>query len=113
MVGTMKKPFGTHAYVLSKSGARKLPDHSWRATHHEDCVIWGMFDLDLYCVHPLLVFQDSSPSTVGAIASGPETWIPSSIKMEDYTKMKLEWVWNEVSLELLELLSSSHEGGIC
>ncbi|CAJ1969674.1 unnamed protein product [Cylindrotheca closterium] len=94
------RPFGTHAYILSKRGAKKLLDRSWRATYHVDCVIWGMRDLDLYIAHPLLVYQDSSPSTVGAITSGPETWIPSSIQMDDYTKMRLEWVWNEAVIRI-------------
>jgi GR25 family glycosyltransferase involved in LPS biosynthesis len=95
-----KRPFGTHAYVLSKRGAEKLLRLAWKATYHVDCVIWGMKELDLFISHPLLVYQDSSPSTVGAITSGPETWIPSSIKMDDYTKMSLEWVWNEAIIRI-------------
>lgn len=94
------RPFGTHAYVLSKRGAAKLLDRAWKATYHVDCVIWGMLDLDLYMVDPLLVYQDSSPSTVGAITSGPETWIPSSIQLDDYTGMRLEWVWNEAVIRI-------------
>jgi GR25 family glycosyltransferase involved in LPS biosynthesis len=90
-----KRPFGTHAYVLSQRGAKKLLKLAWKAAYHVDCVIWGMEELNLYICDPLLVYQDSSPSTVGAITSGIETWIPSSIKMDNYTQMSLEWVWNE------------------
>ena len=94
------RPFGTHAYVLSKRGAEKLLRLAYKATYHVDCVIWGIQQLDLYMVHPLLVYQDSSPSTVGAITSGIETWIPSHIKMDDYTHMSLEWVWNEAVIRI-------------
>jgi hypothetical protein len=48
----------------------------------------------------LLAFQDDSPSTVGAITSDIETWIPSSIRLDNYTNMSLEWVWNEPILRI-------------
>eukprot|EP00977_Amphora_coffeiformis_P007795 scaffold1697_cov180-Amphora_coffeaeformis.AAC.31 len=36
------RPFGTHAYVLSKRGAEKLLRRAWKATYHVDCVISGI-----------------------------------------------------------------------
>ena len=95
-----RRPFGTHGYVLSKNGALKLLQKAWYATYHVDCVIWGIQDLNLYICDPLLVYQDTSPSTVGAITSGIETYIPDSIIMDDYTKMTLKWVWNEAVIRI-------------
>jgi GR25 family glycosyltransferase involved in LPS biosynthesis len=90
------RPFGTHAYALSKRGAEKLLQLARKAAYHVDCVIWGMPELDLFICDPLLAYQDySCISTVGSITSGIETMIPTKIKMDDYTKMPLVWVWNE------------------
>ena len=87
-------------HVLSKNGASKLLQKAWYATYHVDCVIWGIRDLHLYICDPLLVYQDTSPSTVGAITSGIETLIPDSIVMDDYSKMTLKWVRNEAVIRI-------------
>eukprot|EP00546_Thalassionema_frauenfeldii_P011802 CAMPEP_0178907302 /NCGR_PEP_ID=MMETSP0786-20121207/7294_1 /TAXON_ID=186022 /ORGANISM="Thalassionema frauenfeldii, Strain CCMP 1798" /LENGTH=210 /DNA_ID=CAMNT_0020579083 /DNA_START=271 /DNA_END=900 /DNA_ORIENTATION=+ len=89
-----KRPFGTHAYAISKRGAKKLLDLAWKATYHVDSVVWGIPELNLFNCDPLLAYQDSScVSTVGSVTSGIETWIPSGIMMDQYTKMPLVWVW--------------------
>lgn len=101
------RPFGTHAYALSKQGAEKLLRLARKATYHVDCVIWGMPQLDLYICDPLLAYQDySCVSTVGSITSGIETLIPKHIQMDDYTKMPLVWVWNEpvIRIPLLDVI---------
>jgi GR25 family glycosyltransferase involved in LPS biosynthesis len=95
-----KRPHGTHAHVLSKRGAANLLTLAPRITYHVDVVMWGLKGLNLLICDPLLAFQDDSPSTVGAITSGIETWIPSSIRLDNYTNMSLEWVWNEPILRI-------------
>lgn len=79
------RPLGTHAYILSKRGAQKLMQRASKATWHVDCVMWGIKELDLYICDPMLVFQDtSSPSTVGAVTKGIETWLPKWT-LDEYT----------------------------
>lgn len=94
------RPLGTHAYILSKRGARKLLKLASRATWHVDCVIWGIRDLDLFLCDPMLVFQDTeSPSSVGAVTKGIETWLPKW-RMDDYTGVSFEWAMNEPFLRI-------------
>jgi GR25 family glycosyltransferase involved in LPS biosynthesis len=89
------RPLGTHAYILSQRGARKLLQLASRATWHVDCVIWGIRELDLFLCDPMLVFQDAeSPSSVGAVTKGLETWLPKW-RMDEYTGVSFEWAMNE------------------
>jgi len=95
-----RRPFGTHAYVLTKGGAKKLIHHAWIVNGHVDVVAWGVRDLCIVACHPMLAHQSmETPSTIGAVTSGIETWIPK-IKLCDYTGITLEWVWNEPVLRL-------------
>jgi GR25 family glycosyltransferase involved in LPS biosynthesis len=94
------RPLGTHAYILSQRGARKLLNRASKATWHVDCVVWGIRELDLFICDPMLVFQDTeSPSTVGAVTTGIETWLPKW-KMDDYTGASFEWAMNEPFLRV-------------
>jgi GR25 family glycosyltransferase involved in LPS biosynthesis len=94
------RPLGTHAYILSKRGAAKLLGRASKATWHVDCVIWGIRDLNLYLCDPMLVFQDTeSPSTVGAVTRGLETYLPKW-KMDEYTNASFEWAMNEPFLKI-------------
>ena len=96
-----RRPFGAHAYVLSPRGARLLLSRASRVAYHVDVVAWGLPELKLYSCDPMLVFQDSTtPSTLGGKTRGWETWIPRDIVVDDYTKMSLEWVFNEPFLRL-------------
>lgn len=89
------RPLGTHAYILSQRGAQKLLRLASKATWHVDCVIWGIPELDLFLCDPMLVFQDTeSPSTVGSITKGLETWLPKW-RIDDYTGASFEWAMNE------------------
>jgi hypothetical protein len=48
----------------------------------------------------MLVFQDTeSPSTVGAITKGVETWLPKW-QIDDYTGASFEWAMNEPFLRV-------------
>ena len=90
-----QRPYGTHAYLLSRRGARKLLERVPLAVHHVDNVAWGVRDLDLYLTHPMLAFQRfEAPSTVGANEGGIEARLPRLV-LDEYTGVTLHWTWNE------------------
>lgn len=94
------RPLGTHAYILSQRGARKLLSLASRATWHVDCVIWGIRELNLFLCDPMLAFQDAeSPSSLGAVTKGVETWLPKW-KMDEYTEVRFDWAMNEPFLRI-------------
>jgi hypothetical protein len=75
-----RRPFGTHAYALSRRGAEKLLKRAAVASYHIDVVIWGMPDLELYCCAPMLAHQAfDAPSTIGAVLGGLEVKPPSPV----------------------------------
>ena len=90
-----RRPFGTHAYVLSRRGAAKLLRRASLATGHVDAVAWGIADLQLLCCDPMLAHQAmEAPSTIGAITGGLEAWLPK-FKVDEYTGVTFEWAFNE------------------
>lgn len=89
-----RRPFGTHAYVLSKRGAAKLLRVASLASMHVDAVAWGIQELNLYCVHPMLAHQAFDDSTVGGTQRGPEALIPNLV-IDPYTRITLRWAFNE------------------
>ena len=89
-----RRPLGAHAYLLSKRGARKLLEACSKASGHVDVVAWGMPDLTVVSVHPMLAHQNAaSPSTIGAVTEGLETRLPRLV-IDDYTGIVFEWVFN-------------------
>lgn len=76
-VHTPLRPFGTHAYVISPSGARKLLAAAPRASYHVDVVAWGLRSLRLFAVHPLLAKQTHGDTTIGG--QNDRTWLPEII----------------------------------
>ena len=91
-----QRPFGMHAYILSKRGAKKLVRHAYVANGHVDVTAWGLRELVLLCADPLIAHQDmKSQSTIGAVTRGIETRIPRAIKVDKYTNITLEWALNE------------------
>ena len=64
-VHTPLRPFGTHAYVVSEQGAKKLLAAAPRANYHVDVVAWGLRSLKLHAVHPLLAKQTHGDTTIG------------------------------------------------
>ena len=91
-----ERPFGMHAYILSRRGAEKLVRAASIANGHVDVTAWGLHSLVLVCRDPLIAYQDmDSPSTIGAVTRGLETKIPRSIKVDEYTNIALEWALNE------------------
>ena len=82
-----RRPYGCHAYLLSHRGAAKLMARASLANWHVDGVAWGIRDLNLYCVAPLLAHQAFvDPSTLGATMRGLEARIPRVI-VDEYTKV--------------------------
>lgn len=96
------RPFGTHAYVLNRRGAKKLMDNASIVNGHVDSVAWSLPELNLLCTHPLLAYQDmSSESTIGGITSGLETRLYSKTAyIDDYTRVTMEWAFNEPVLRI-------------
>lgn len=62
------RPAGTHAYLVSHSGAKKLMERFPLARYHVDLVAWGFQDLKLYAANPFLASQlfDDETSTVAS-----------------------------------------------
>jgi len=95
-----RRPLGAHAYIVSKRGAKKLIKGCWRVSGHVDVVAWGMTNLTVVSLHPMLVHQNmGSVSTIGAVTNGLETNLPKLI-LDDYTGIVLEWIYNAPVLQL-------------
>ena len=89
------RPFGTHAYVLSRRGAQKLLDKAAKAAAHVDAVAWGIKDLQLLLTHPMLAYQGfEEPSTIGSITDGWEESLPNWV-VDEYTHVTFKWAFNE------------------
>ena len=90
-----RRPFGTHAYALSKRGAAKLLRRASKASIHVDAVAWGLPELNIYCVHPMLAYQAfDQPTTIGDTSGGLEERLPN-ICIDPYTRITLKWCFNE------------------
>lgn len=74
---TPLRPFGTHAYAISESGARKLLAASPKASYHVDVIAWGLRKLNLYAVHPLLAKQTHGDTTIGG--HNDRSWLPEIV----------------------------------
>ena len=90
-IHTPLRPFGTHAYLISEVGARKLLAAAPRASYHVDVIAWGMRKLNLYAVHPLLAKQTHGDTTIGG--HNDRSWLPE-IVIDRYTGTDFAWAWN-------------------
>uniref|UniRef100_A0A7S2NN96 Uncharacterized protein n=1 Tax=Haptolina brevifila TaxID=156173 RepID=A0A7S2NN96_9EUKA len=90
-IHTPLRPFGTHAYVISERGAKKLLAAAPRASYHVDVVAWGVSNLRLFAVHPLLAKQTHGDTTIGGAVD--RSWLPNFI-IDDYTGTDFAWAWN-------------------
>lgn len=77
------RPAGTHAYVLSLSGARKLLAQLPRARYHVDLAAWGLPELRLFGAASLPAKQAFGASTVSSRSQGGSSW----------TQRLLRWCW--------------------
>jgi len=85
------RPFGTHAYVVSERGARKLLHLCPKVNYHVDVVAWGLRKLRLYAIHPLLAKQTHADTTIGGLTD--RSWTPKFI-IDPYTGADFAWAWN-------------------
>lgn len=97
------RPFGTHAYVISPVGARKLRERCPRASFHVDVAAWGQSDLRLYLGTDLdgdlLVKQDmaAGDTTIGGLID--RSWLPA-FTIDAYTGAEFGWAFNAPILKL-------------
>jgi len=77
------KPAGTHAYIVSQQGAKKLLERLPKARYHVDLSAWSIKDLNLYAAKQFLATQafDEEDTTVSK-AGAP------------ITKRFLRWCWD-------------------
>jgi len=95
------RPAGTHAYVISPAGARKLLAGCPRANYHVDVAAWGLRSLQLFCVSPLLAKQTHADTTIGG--NRDFAWIANRvgpIVFDRYTGADLTWAYNTPLLRL-------------
>eukprot|EP00553_Chaetoceros_curvisetus_P003634 CAMPEP_0204633146 /NCGR_PEP_ID=MMETSP0717-20131115/26473_1 /ASSEMBLY_ACC=CAM_ASM_000666 /TAXON_ID=230516 /ORGANISM="Chaetoceros curvisetus" /LENGTH=93 /DNA_ID=CAMNT_0051651201 /DNA_START=96 /DNA_END=373 /DNA_ORIENTATION=- len=62
-------PYGMHAYIISPRGAAKLLKRCPRASYHVDVVAWGLRELDIMAVHPLVAWQINADTTIGGLVN--------------------------------------------
>ena len=96
------RPFGTHAYVVSVKGARKLFNQCKRANFHVDVSAWGQPNLRLYLATDasgrLLSTQAATgDTTIGGLAD--RTWLPA-FTVDEYTAAEFSWAFNAPVLQL-------------
>jgi len=96
-VHTPLRPFGTHAYVISPAGAKKLLQAAPRANYHVDVVAWGLRKLKLFAVHPLLAKQTHGDTTIGGMHD--RSWLPEII-IDPYTGTDFAWAWNAPLIQI-------------
>jgi len=93
-------PYGCHAYVISPKGAAKLLRRCKDgASYHVDVVAWGLPNLRIYAVHPLLVHQSNLDTTIGGLHNtnaGSEQHQQNKLKgiCDSYTGFNLIWALN-------------------
>lgn len=99
------RPAGTHAYVISPAGARRLLDACPRASYHVDVIAWGTKRLQLFCCNPLLAMQTHADTTIG----GREDWawvkgwlskMGVSLVFDQYTGADIAWAYNTPLIRL-------------
>jgi len=100
-IHTPLRPFGTHAYIVSASGAKKLLAAVPKASYHVDVVAWGQPDLRLFAVHPLLAKQTHGDTTIGGATD--RSWLPH-FTIDHYSGTDFAWAWNAPLFQVAGLL---------
>jgi len=83
-------PYGMHAYILSSRGAKKLLKECPRASFHVDVVAWGIRDLKMFAIHPLMAWQTHTDTTIGGCDHSWKAIIPTFI-VDEYTGTEMGW----------------------
>mmetsp|Transcript_74534 Transcript_74534/g.207091 ORF Transcript_74534/g.207091 Transcript_74534/m.207091 type:complete len:506 (+) Transcript_74534:121-1638(+) len=97
------RPAGTHAYMISYEGARKLAERYPRARYHVDLTAWSMKDLTMVSANPFLAtqrFDEGAASTVAKAGSKTELlmqWIPRATGIIAIARegglTNVSWAW--------------------
>eukprot|EP00929_Paragymnodinium_shiwhaense_P103563 TRINITY_DN67143_c0_g2_i1.p1 TRINITY_DN67143_c0_g2~~TRINITY_DN67143_c0_g2_i1.p1 ORF type:complete len:509 (-),score=114.95 TRINITY_DN67143_c0_g2_i1:120-1577(-) len=75
------KPLGTHAYMVSQKGAKKLLELLPKATYHVDLAAYSLQDINLYCAKEHLARQRFDDDSTVAKSGEP------------LTEKWLKWLW--------------------
>eukprot|EP00928_Gymnodinium_smaydae_P039067 TRINITY_DN26777_c0_g1_i1.p1 TRINITY_DN26777_c0_g1~~TRINITY_DN26777_c0_g1_i1.p1 ORF type:complete len:524 (-),score=60.13 TRINITY_DN26777_c0_g1_i1:284-1855(-) len=89
------RPAGTHAYIVSQRGARKLLELCPKVRYHVDLTAWSLRDLRLYAATKFLATQRFDDDTTVSKGGAP------------LTKRFLLWCW-----EVTGLASMGRRGGL-
>lgn len=89
------KPAGTHAYMVSQRGAKKLLEHFPKARYHVDLTAWSLKSLRLYAAKEFLATQRFEDDTTVSKEGAP------------LTKRFLMWAW-----EVSGLAAMGRRGGV-
>lgn len=95
------RPAGTHAYMISYSGAKKLLETFPKAAYHVDLAAWGLKSLKLLAAKPFLATQrfDEAASTVAKKGSRTEVamrWVLEATGVSRMTRIagaNPSWAW--------------------
>mmetsp|Transcript_69238 Transcript_69238/g.225524 ORF Transcript_69238/g.225524 Transcript_69238/m.225524 type:complete len:516 (-) Transcript_69238:141-1688(-) len=97
------RPAGTHAYMISLKGARKLVERFPKARYHVDLAAWGVSHLKLVASNPFLAtqrFDEGAESTVAKGGSATERFMSWAWKASGLTTIARSggltnpsWAW--------------------
>ena len=102
-IGVPARAFGTHAYLVSPVGARKLLSLCPRANFHVDVAAWGQRSLRLYLAtdgaERMLAFQAQLPgdTTIGGVPDRGRL-LPRFV-VDTYTGAEFGWAFNAPVLQ--------------
>lgn len=80
------RPAGTHAYVVSQRGAKRLLERCPKARYHVDLTAWSLPDLKLFAARDFLATQAFGDDTTVSKTGAP------------MTKGLLDWCWRYTGL---------------
>lgn len=83
-------PYGMHAYIITPQGAAKLLKRCLRASYHVDVVAWGLQELDIISIHPLIAWQTNDDTTIGGLVHVWSKLFPRLVA-DRYTGFELGW----------------------
>ena len=93
-------PYATHAYILSPTGAKKLLQHCPRACYHVDVIAWGLTDLNILAIHPLLSWQTNNDTTIGGLVHILRKLRIPRLVADSYTGLEIGWCFSSPLLRV-------------
>lgn len=103
------KPAGTHAYMVSQRGAKKLAEAVPKARYHVDLTAWSLQDLNLYAAKGFLATQRFGDDTTVSKESASKTqrylaWLVRCTGLNAMCKAgglpNLSWTWKTALVAL-------------